>query len=165
MTISLYDITVPVFIRNLKTLSKLLDKGLEHVSGNEAVLVESRLAPDMYPLPYQIQRVSDTAKGLVSRIGKTPPVAMEDNEQTFAQLKERIDKTIAVLESVDPGSINGREDEEVVVKMGATEYKQSALDYTLNFAIPNFYFHFCIAYALLRKEGVPVGKADYMGRR
>jgi hypothetical protein len=163
MSLSLYDITVPVFISNLKILSSLLEKGLVHASGNEATLTESRLVPDMFPLPFQIQRVSDYAKGVAVRIGKVEPVVMEDNEKTIAELQERILRTVAFLEKLDPNCMDGVEDEEVVFKTGQSEFKFTAKEYVLQYAIPNFYFHICIAYALLRKEGVPVGKRDYLG--
>jgi uncharacterized protein len=164
MPLSLYEITIPVFIKNLKVLSSLLDKGLAHVHGNEASLAESRLIADMHPLTYQIQRVSDTAKGVAVRVGKAEPVVMEDNEKTFADMQDRISRTIEFLEKLDPACMDGAEDSEIVLKIGPIERRSKARDYVLGFAIPNFYFHLCMAYALLRKEGVPIGKADYMGR-
>jgi hypothetical protein len=163
MPLSLYDVTIPVFIQSLKVLSSLLDKGLTHVNGNEATLIESRLIADMYPLTYQIQRVSDTAKGVAVRVGKAEPVVMEDNEKTFADLQKRISRTIELLEKLHPNCMDGMEDKEIVMNLGATEHRSKSRDYVLKFAIPNFYFHLCMAYALLRKEGVPVGKKDYLG--
>lgn len=163
MPLSLYEITIPPFIHALKTLSTLLEKGRTHVSGNEASLLEARLVADMAALPYQIQRISDTAKGLVVRVAKAEPVPMEDNETTFPELQARIAKTIEVLEKVDPQSLDGMEEGEVVMKFRAGERKFTGKEYVLSFAIPNFYFHLCMAYAILRKEGVPVGKTDYLG--
>lgn len=161
MSLSLYDISVPVFIRNLRILSSLLTKALAHTSNNEAPLLASRLVADMQPLPYQIQRVSDTAKGLCVRVAKSTPEAWADDETTFEQLQERIAKTIAFLEKVDPKSMDGVEEEEVNFA-GRT---MSAKDYVLNAAVPNFFFHFVTAYGLLRKEGVPIGKQDYFGAK
>ena len=88
---------------------------------------------------------------------------MEDNETTFPELRARIVKTIEVLENVDPKSMDGMEDAEVVMKLRAGDRKLTGRDYVLKYAIPNFYFHLCMAYAILRKEGVPVGKTDYLG--
>lgn len=161
MSLSLYDITIPQFIRALKTLSTFLEKGRDHASthSSEATLIDGRLIADMGNLPYQIQRVSDTAKGVAVRVAKATPEAFEDNENTLPELQARIEKTIAFLEKVDPKAMDGMEDVEVnVAKRTAT-----ARNYVLNFAIPNFYFHVVTAYAILRKEGVPVGKSDYLG--
>lgn len=163
MTLSLYEITIPPFIHGLKTLSTILEKGRLHASADEASLLESRLIADMAALPYQIQRISDTAKGCAVRVGKIDPVPMEDNETTFPELQARITKTIEVLEMVDPKSMEGMEDGEVVMKLRAGDRKMSGKSYVLTYAIPNYYFHLCMAYAILRKEGVPVGKADYLG--
>ena len=161
MSLSLYDITIPTFIRNLKIISSLMTKALAHTSNDENPLLASRLIADMQPFPYQIQRISDTAKGLAVRVAKVPTEAWADDETTFEQLQARIAKTIAFLEKVDPKSMEGVDDEEVTFS-GRT---MSAKDYILNAAIPNFYFHFVTAYGLLRKEGVPVGKQDYLGAR
>jgi len=163
MTLSLYDITIPPFIRGLNTLSSILEKARLHASGNEASLLESRLIADMAALPYQIQRISDTAKGCAVRVGKAEPVAMEDNETTFPELQARIAKTIEVLEKLDPKSMDGMEDAEVVMPSRGGDRKFTGKSYVQGFAIPNFYFHLCMAYAILRKEGVPLGKLDYLG--
>lgn len=161
MSLSLYDVTIPPFIRNLKTLSSLLTKALAHTASNETPLLESRLIADMQPLPYQIQRVSDTAKGVAVRVAKVTPEAWADDEKTFEELQARIAKTIAFLEKVDPKSMDGMDDEEVSFS-GRT---LKARDYVLHAAVPNFYFHFVTAYGLLRKEGVPIGKQDYLGTK
>jgi hypothetical protein len=163
MTIGIYEITIPPFINGLKTLSALLEKGQSHASANEASLLEARLIDDMAALPYQIQRISDTAKGCAVRVGKAEPVPMEDNETTFPELHARIAKTIEVLEKVDPKVMDSMEDGEVVMKFSAGDKKFIGKEYVLKYAIPNFYFHLCMAYAILRKEGVPVGKRDYIG--
>jgi hypothetical protein len=163
MTLGLYDITIPPFIHGLKSLSAILEKGRLHASADEASLLESRLIADMGGLIFQIQRISDTAKGTAVRVGKVESVAMEDNETTFAELQARIAKTIEFLETVDPKSMDGMEDGEVIMKRGGGERKFSGKEYVFKYAIPNFYFHLCMAYAILRKEGVPVGKLDYLG--
>lgn len=162
MSLSLYAVTIPPFIKNLKMISTLLEKAQTHSTGNEAQILESRLIADMQPLTYQIQRISDTAKGVAVRVAKVTPEAWEDNEKTFPELQERLKKTIAFLEEVDPKSMDGMEEQEVVLKTGAGELKFTGTSYVLNFAVPNFYFHSVTTYALLRKEGVAIGKKDYL---
>jgi hypothetical protein len=161
---SLYEVTIPPFIKNLKILSTLLEKGVAHANGNDATLLEARLIADMQPLTYQIQRVSDTSKGLAVRLGKAAPVSWEDNEKTFPELQERLSKTIKFLEALDSKCMDGLEDAEVVMKTRSGEQKFTGLSYVNSFAIPNFYFHFVTAYGILRKEGVQIGKNDYLGR-
>jgi hypothetical protein len=161
--LSLYDITIPPFIRQLKMLSTILEKGQAKFAGNESTLIESRLIADMGPLTYQIQRVSDTAKGVAVRLGKMEPEAWADDEKTFPELQERLRKTIAFLEKVDPRSMDGMEEKEIVMRLGGVERRWTGSGYALKFAIPNFYFHSVTTYALLRKEGVDVGKEDYLG--
>ncbi|KFY90229.1 hypothetical protein V498_06086 [Pseudogymnoascus sp. VKM F-4517 (FW-2822)] len=165
MSLSLYQVSVVPFISQLKIVSKLLTLGLEHVKGDESALIDARIIEDMKPLTYQIQRISDTAKGLAVRMGKVAPVAMADEEKTFPELQERIAKTIAVLESVDPKSFEGIESKEVILSVPSGDQKFTGLSYVNTFAVPNFYFHMCMVYAILRKEGVPVGKLDYLGKR
>ncbi|KAL3420973.1 helix-turn-helix- domain containing protein type [Phlyctema vagabunda] len=165
MGLSLYEITIPVFIQHLRTLAHLLEKGTAHVAdgkNDSTSLVDARLIADMGNLAYQVQRVSDTAKGLAVRVAHAAPVAMEDSETTMAQLHDRIQRTIDVLEAVAPDSMDGMEERDVVLKTRSSETTFTGTSYVLTFAIPNFYFHFTMAYALLRKEGVPVGKVDYL---
>lgn len=166
MAISLYEISVPVFIRGLTNLSAILAKAEDYgrtCGVSEADLIATRLFDDMHPLPQQIQRASDSAKGVVSRIGELPPVPMEDKEQSFAELQARIAKTLDILKAVTPDQIDGREDKEVVLQLPSGNLTFKARDYLLGFAIPNFYFHVTAAYAILRHRGVPVGKMDYLG--
>jgi hypothetical protein len=164
MPLTLYEISIPVFITNLKNLSKFLEKGRLHFSSNESALIEAKLIADMGDLSYQIQRVSDTAKGVAARAGGVDPVPLPDNETTFPQLQERIQKTIEILERVKEADMNASEEKEIVLQLRSGEVKTSGKPYILNFAIPNFFFHLCTAYAILRKEGVDVGKSDYLGR-
>jgi hypothetical protein len=167
MPLSLYDISVPVFIRVLGNLSEVLKKGEAFADEKgipHAQLLEARLIEDMLPLTGQIQRASDSAKFVPVRVGQVENVSMADDEVTFADLYARIDKTVAFLKAVDPTSMDGREEAEVVVKTrnGSTTFTGS--NYLLGFAVPNFYFHVTTAYAILRHKGVPVGKLDYIGR-
>jgi len=163
MPLSLYEVTIPPFLHGLKSLSAFLEKGRVHASGSEATLLESRLIADMQALPYQIQRISDTAKGLAIRVGKAEAVTWEDNETTFPEMQSRITKTIEFLEKLSPACMDGMEDAEVVMKTRGGERKLTGTSYIQTWAIPNFYFHLCMAYAILRKEGVPIGKLDYIG--
>jgi hypothetical protein len=164
--LSLYDVSVPVFIRALENLDHLLDKGAAHFAETgraESELAGARLIADMHPLTAQIQRASDTAKGVVTRIGGAENVAMPDEEVTIADLKARIAKTIAVLKSADRAGFDGKEDATVEVRTPNRTMVFTGKSFVLEFAIPNFFFHVATAYALLRKEGVPVGKMDYLG--
>jgi hypothetical protein len=167
MSLSLYDISVPVFIRAFGNLTDILrkaetfadEKGLAHKE-----LLDARLIEDMYPLPAQIQRASDTAKFVPVRVAQLENLPMADDEVTFADLHARIGKTVAFLKSIDPASMEGRDEAEVVLKTRTGSTTFTARNYVLGFAIPNFYFHVTTAYAILRHKGVPIGKMDYIGR-
>ncbi|CZT13493.1 hypothetical protein WAI453_012448 [Rhynchosporium graminicola] len=169
MPISLYSISIPVFLKHLHTLQKLLAKGVAHAedAGNELTkekLVGAKLIEDMGDLVYQVQRVSDTAKGFAVRVAKIEAVALADDEKTLEDLQKRIAKTIEILERVKEEDVDDKEDAEVVFQTRQGDLKFTGQSYTTTFALPNFYFHFVTAYALLRKEGVDVGKNDYLGR-
>ena len=163
MTLTLYEITIPVFITNLKIVSKLVEKGRLHFANNESVLLESKLIADMNGFIAQIQRISDTAKGVAVRAGGVAPISLPDDETTFSQLQDRIQKTIEILESVDKDVLNGSEEKEISRQTSSGLLKMTGKDFMLKVAIPNFFFHVCMAYAILRKEGVDVGKSDYLG--
>lgn len=164
--LSLYDVSVPPFIRALENMAAFLDKGAAHFAEAgrpESDLTGARLHPDMGPLTAQIQRASDAAKGVAVRVGGVENVAMPDEEATIADLKARIARTIDFLRAVPRDGFDGKEETTVEVKTPNRTLTFTARDYLLGFAIPNFYFHVTTAYALLRKEGVPVGKMDYLG--
>jgi uncharacterized protein len=167
MGTSLYDLTVPVYIRSLTNLSAILAKGEAWAAEkglDPADLLATRLAEDMHPLPTQIQRASDTAKGVMVRVGGVDNAVYEDNEKTFAELEERIRKTIAFLRSVPREKLDGREDASVTLNLPDGRASPfTGQSFVLGFAIPNFFFHVTTAYALLRHRGVPVGKLDYLG--
>lgn len=168
MSLSLYDVSVPLFIRAFGNLSENLEKGRAFADEHgmpHADLLDARLFPDMAPLTAQIQRASDAAKFTAARVGQVDAPAMEDKETSFEDLQARIAATIAFLTSVAANSMDGREDAEVVVKTPTASMTFTARDYVLGFAIPNFYFHVTTAYALLRHKGVPLGKLDFLGRR
>lgn len=119
----------------------------------------------MASLPFQIQRVSDAAKGAAARVAGVEVVAMPDNETTFEELQARIQKTIDLLKTVSEDSMDGKEDKEIVVKLGNGKlmFTGAAKDYILKFVLPNFYFHITTAYNILRHNGVPIGKWDFLG--
>jgi len=166
MATELYDLTVPAFTRGLTAMAGFLEKGrawAEEKGLPETALTEARLYEDMHPLTYQVQRVSDSAKFTVQRLGELEPVPMEDNETSFADLQDRIARTLAVLAAVKPEQVNGREAAEIVLKTPRGDMAFTGLDYVRGFALPNFYFHMTAAYAILRNQGVPVGKMDFIG--
>ncbi len=161
MSLSLYDISVPLFVSALKNLSVLLDKAL--ASGiAESEFLEARLAPDMRPLASQVQLASDTAKGAVARLAGVDNPSMADTEVSFAELKDRIAKTVAFIESVDPAKFEGAADRDITVSLPTFDLKWKGPDYLRQFALPNFYFHVTVLYAILRNKGVTIGKQDYL---
>ena len=164
--LSLHDITVPPMIASLRALAKFLEKGRAWAEAQglpAGALLDARLAEDMMNLTQQVQRASDTAKFAGVRAAGIENVPMPDEEKSFAELQQRIAKTIAFLESVPAKAMDDRAGAEVVLKTGRGEFKFTGRSYLLTFALPNFYFHITTAYALLRAKGVPVGKADYLG--
>jgi hypothetical protein len=166
MSTSLYDLSVPVFIRGLTNLSAILDKAAAHAEGEGKPaegLLETRLYPDMHALAYQVQRASDASRFFVARMGQIDNPPMEDNETTFAELQARIAATIAYLEAAPRDAIDGREEAEVELKNPRATLVFKGISYLLDFALPNFFFHCTTAYALLRHQGVPIGKMDFIG--
>lgn len=166
MTLSLYDISVPVYIRGLTNLSILLKKGEAYAAENKISsedMLDARLIPDMENLIFQVQRVSDSAKGSAVRIGGAEPLVMEDNEKTFAELHARIQNTIEYMEKVDRAGYEGKEDALVLYRVKGEDWPFTGQTFMLQFTIPNFYFHLTTSYGLLRKMGVPVGKLDFLG--
>lgn len=157
---NLYEISVPVFIRGLRSLNHLLVKAAE--SGiDERSLIDARLAPDMLPLPGQVQIACDTAKLAVMRIALTSPMPMVDDELTLTQLRERITRTIVYLEQADPVAFEGREAATIMLRTPLVEKAYTGQDFLTGFSLPNFFFHVTATYALLRLMGVKLGKLDY----
>ena len=167
MSISPYDLSVPTFQRGFAALSKLLDKAeafAQEKAIKPEVLVNARLSPDMLSLAGQIQRLSDTAKGAAARLTGTDAPSFPDDETTLADLRARIEKTTSYLASVPQAAFEGAEERTVVLKTRQQEVTFTGKDYLLTFALPNFYFHLTTAYAILRHNGVPIGKLDFLGR-
>lgn len=166
MTSPLYDSTVPAFIRGLDNLSAILEKGRAFADEHgieHATLLDARLIEDMAPLTAQVQRVSDTAKGLAVRVGQAENVAMPDEETSFDELQARIARTISLLKATPASGFAGREETAVVLQTPNGDIPFTGSTYVYGFAIPNFYFHLTTAYALLRMKGVPLGKRDFLG--
>ena len=162
MSNSLHAATVPAFIGMLTNIKGWLD--LAAGSGNEQTLLEAKLADDMFALARQIQIASDTAKGAGARMTGTEAPAMPDVEASFAELKDRCDKTIAYLQSIDPAAYDAGADREVVITFpNGGGVKFDGKTFLSGFALPNFYFHATTAYAILRANGVPVGKQNFLG--
>ena len=167
MNISMYQASAPRFVNMLKNLSTLLDKAQAHAEARKiepAVLTAFRLYPDMFPLTRQVQIACDTAKGAVARLAGVQIPVHEDSEQRLAELRARISKTIDFIESIKPEQIDGSEEKEIVLKLRSGEVKLTGMQYLLAHAYPNFYFHAATAYAILRHNGVEVGKRDFLGK-
>jgi hypothetical protein len=167
MPISMYRLTVPVFQRGLASLGTYLDKA-EAFAAEKGIdpveLVAARLAPDMLPFSGQYQRATDSAKLALARLTGTEAPKFEDDETTIADLRGRLAKTEAYLATIAPEALDGSETREVVISPGGNKVIFSGDDYLTGFALPNFYFHVTAAHAILRNQGAPVGKLDYLGR-
>jgi len=165
MSISMYQASIPHFILMLDNLSAILNKTEAHAKAkniDQGVFVNARLAPDMYPLGRQIQIVADMAKACAARLAGIDVPRDEDDETTFADLKARIAKTITFLQSVNVDQINGSDGRMVTITMHDKEAVYSGQHYLLDIIIPHFYFHVTTAYAILRHQGVELGKSDYI---
>ena len=166
MPLSMYQATIPVLVRGLNNLSAILDKAEGHAAASNidpAVFIEGRLAPDMYPLPNQIQIATDMAKGCAARLAGLEIPRYEDNETTFGELRARIARTVEFLESMRPAQVDGSEDKAVTIKLRNRELQMLGQPYVLSFVLPNFYFHLTTAYGILRHLGVELGKPDFIG--
>jgi hypothetical protein len=166
MPLSLYDVTIPAFLRGFRNMAAHLDKGKVHAEANGLAIEElltARLHPDMLPLIGQVQRASDTAKFVPARVAGLQAPSMPDTEASFDELKARIAATVDYLKTVPKDAFDGREEAEVVLKFGQQSLPFKARDYVAVFAMPNFYFHVTTAYAILRHKGVKLGKPDFIG--
>lgn len=163
MTFRLYDASVPMFVRGLNALVGLIDKAAASELDEEG-LMQGRLAPDMLPFVSQVRIATDNAKGAAARLGGVEPLVLADDETTLAQLRERVLRTIAYVESVGPDAFEGAETRPVQLKFPGLELNFEGANYLTSFALPNFYFHLTTAYAILRHAGIELGKRDYMGQ-
>jgi len=162
MSFTIYDASAPVFVRALTNIQAWLDKALAE-GKSETGLVEARLAPDMLPFARQIQISSDTAKNAVARLMGVEAPSMPDTETTFAELKDRCQRTIDYINSFDRAAFDGAESRAVQLKFpNGMGYNFTGAEFLSGFALPNFFFHVTTTYALLRKEGVALGKPDFL---
>ena len=163
----MYQASAPRFANILRNLSAIIEKAEAHCAAKKiepTVLTSDRLFPDMFPFTRQVQIACDTAKGAVARLAGVDIPKHEDTEQTFAELKARIAKTIDFVESISAAKIEGSDDKEIVLQMRSGERRFKGMQYLLGHAYPNFYFHVTTAYNVLRHNGVEVGKADFIGK-
>ncbi len=167
MTISMYQASVPAMIKTLSNLRNLLEKASTHAEAKKidpSVLVNARLYPDMFPLSRQVQIATDMAKGAASRLAGQEVPRYEDNEATFPELIARLDKTIALLVTFKPGDIDGSEDRTITLPMRDRTLTFKGLPYLIDYVLPNVYFHTTTAFAILRHNGVEIGKKDFLGK-
>lgn len=166
MSLSMYQASVPVFDRALTNLSAILKKGEAYAQAKKiepAVLINARLFPDMFALVRQVQIASDTVKGCAARLAGQEPPSFPDTEQTFAELHARLDKTVAFLKTLKPAQIDGSEERAIELKMRDRTVHTKGREYLLERALPNLFFHVTTAYAILRHNGVEIGKGDFLG--
>ena len=166
MSLSIYQISVPVFIRMLGNLSAILAKAEAHAQAKNidpSVFLNARLAPDMFALTRQVQIASDAAKGCGARLAGVDIPSFADEEKSFADLQARIAKTVDFLKGLKPEQFEGAENREITIKAPSRELHFKGLDFLLHFANANFYFHVTTTYAILRHNGVEVGKMDFLG--
>jgi hypothetical protein len=145
---------------------KILEKAEQYAEEKKidpSVLINARLAPDMYPLSRQVQIATDMAKGCAARLAGLEVPVYEDNETTFEELRARIAKTVAFIQSVDAERIDGSEERNITLKLRSREVSFAGQPYLLHFVLPNFYFHVTTAYAILRHNGLAIGKMDFIG--
>jgi hypothetical protein len=166
MTVSMHRASVPVFTQMLGSLSAVLEKGETFAAARNldaTAVLATRLFPDMMPLSRQAQIATDHAKGACARLGQVDVPKFEDVEASFADLRERIGKTLAFIEGVDAAAFAGSEDRQVTLTLGGREITMKGDRYLFHFALPNFFFHVTTAYDILRHLGVALGKRDFVG--
>jgi uncharacterized protein len=167
MSISMYQASVPPIIRTLTNLRAILEKAAAHAEARKidpSVLVNARLYPNMYPLSRQVQIATDMAKGGASRLAGKEIPKYEDYESTFPELIARLEKTIALLEAFKPDEIDGSEEKAITLQLHDRTLTFKGQPYLLDYVLPNVYFHATTAYAILRHNGVEVGKKDFLGK-
>jgi hypothetical protein len=166
MAISMYQASVPQFKKMLSNLSIILKKGEAYATAKKidgSVLTGERLFPDMFPLSKQVQIACDQVKNGMARLAGIEPPKFDDSETTFAELQERIAKTIAFIDGIQPAQVDGTEAKEIKFSIKEWHFEFVGEQYLLTWIIPNFYFHVTTTYNLLRSNGVEIGKTDYLG--
>ncbi len=166
MSLSMYQASTPMFVRQLTALTAILKTAAAFAEARKidpSVLLNARLAPDQFALTRQVQIATDGAKGGIARLAGLEAPAYPDDETTFEQLEARLTKTIAFLQSVPADQVDGSEERPINIKLRSGELNFTGQDFLLHFVIPNFFFHVTTAYAILRHNGVEIGKRDYLG--
>lgn len=166
MTLSMYQASVPVFVRALTNLAHVLKKGEAHAAAKgvtDEVLLQTRLIPDMLPLVRQVQIAADMATRGAARLAGVEPQAFEDNETTLAQAQARIERALAYVKTFTPEQIDGSEARAIVLKMRTGELNFDGQSYLLQFVLPNLFFHCTTTYTILREAGAELGKSDFIG--
>ena len=167
MTISLYQASVPLFKQMLNALSEVLAKGAADAETRKfepAILLQARLYADMFPLIRQVQIASDFARGACARLAGVEVPVMAQEQSSFADLTALIAGSIAFIDKLDPAQIDGQESREIILRPGTPKEKRmNAQAYLIHYALPQFFFHVTTSYAILRSQGVQVGKRDFMG--
>jgi len=167
MSVTIYQVSIPVFVRMLTAMRGVLDKAEAHVAARKIdpdALISYRLYPDMFPFSRQVQLATDFSKGAAARLAGMEVPKYEDTERTFPELKARIDKTLAFLGGIGETALEGSEGRQITLRVGGGDMTFSGADYLLYFVLPNFYFHLTTAYDILRHNGVEIGKRDFVGR-
>jgi hypothetical protein len=165
LSVSFYDISIPTYRRGLQNLASFLDKAEAYAKANGVDLktyTDAKLAPDMHPFPRQIHLASDAAKGGAARLAGVEAPPMPDTEITFPELKERIAKTIAFLDTIKKEDVDARHNATIELPLPGRTMTFAAPDFLMQFSLANFLFHVTTAYALLRAQGVPLGKMDFL---
>ena len=166
MSLSMYQASVPVFVRALGNLGHILKKAAAHAEQHKidpSVLLASRLYPNMFPLSKQIQIATDMAKGAVGRLAGVERPVHADNESSFAEFEARIESTLTFLNSIKPEQIDGSEEKSITLTMHGKDFPFVGQPYLLHYAIPNVFFHTTTAYDILRHNGVELSKQDFIG--
>ena len=166
MTVSMFQASIPPFVRALTNLASILEKGLAHARArkiDEAVLLNSRLFPDMFPLVRQVQIATDTARSGAGRLAGAEFPAYEDKETTFEELAARIQNTVTYLQTLQPAQIDGSEDKTISWQSRSSTKSMQGHPYLFNHLLPNIHFHVTTAYNILRHNGIEVGKKDFLG--
>ena len=166
MSLSMYQASIPAFVQMLNNLSAILDKAEAHAGSRKIdseILLNYRLAPDMLPFVRQIQIAADLAKGAAARLAGVEVPKHDDTEETFADLKARLAKTVAFVQSFKTNDIDGSEDREINMTLGEHTMSFKGQPYLVYFVMPNFYFHCTTAYDILRHCGIELGKRDFIG--
>ena len=166
MTISMYQASVPVFVRMLTNLNAILDKAAAHTQEKKidpSALLDARLYPDMFPFTRQVQLTCDFGCGTGARLAGKEPPAFDDTAKSFAGLSERVDRSLDYLQQLSAAEIDGSEGRQITRQVRGQPKTFAGINYLQQFALPNFFFHATTAYAILRHNGVDIGKGDFIG--